>query len=267
MNNSDKDSRHKKLTLILIVSYLLMVIPINWILQYFLNNSWPDWIRITIYLIEYLIISLLIWIEKYHLEEFNIDLWSISLFLLFGSLFRPIYTNNHVVALLSSISFIFIAIFLFLDLRRNHIRLSRSCRPFIWLFIGLLFCIIELFVIMKVGIPSIGISGPTSIPIVNYLSSFLFYLCNVAIPEETVFRGFLWGVLNKFGYSFKKILIIQAILFTAAHIRFFQPEPIMANLGIFGLGIFFGFLAWKSKSIFPSIVTHTIHNIIVDLIH
>jgi membrane protease YdiL (CAAX protease family) len=263
MNNLNKDLQPRKLTLLLIVCYLLISIPINWILQYFLGTPWPDWMLILLDLIDYIIISLLIWVERFHLEDYHIDFWSICLFLLFGSLLRPIYTHNPVVAFLSNISFIFIGVLLFLGLRKKHIRLSKSSRPFIWLLVGSIFCLLEIFMITRVFMPLIGISVPASIPIVNYFSMFMFYLCNVAISEEALFRGFLWGTLYKFGYSLKKIFIIQAVLFTAAHIRFYQPEPIVAYLGIFGLSLLYGFLAWKSKSIFPSIITHAIHDTII----
>jgi len=256
----------KKPTITLIACYLIICIPINWILQLIVKTLWPDWLVIFVDIISYLLIALLIWVERYTLKENNFDLWSIFIFLVFGSILRPIISDNTVVMLIGKLSFIAIAVILMFYLIKDRICLSRHCRPFLWIFIGCIFCLFELFVINKARIPLNGISGPTPNPTLNYSFSFFYYLANVAISEEPIFRGFLMGTLRTYGYSIKKIIIIQGVVFSLAHLRFFQPITIISNLGILGLGLFFGILASKSKSILPSYLIHAFQNTIADLI-
>ena len=85
----------------------------------------------------------------------------------------------------------------------------------------------------------------------------------VTIGEEFVYRNLLPGLLSK---KFNKVsaVIISSLLFALIlHIN----EPILANLAIrLPLGLIFGTIAAKTKSISYTIMLHTMYNLTVFLL-
>ncbi len=79
----------------------------------------------------------------------------------------------------------------------------------------------------------------------------------VPIVEEGVFRGYLLRIMlrNKFSPIFA--IVLQALLFTVAHLSF-QNAP-----AIFVAGIILGYIAYSFYSILPGIIIHSIFNILV----
>ncbi len=88
---------------------------------------------------------------------------------------------------------------------------------------------------------------------------FLYHLGASAVMEEPLFRGFLWGILRKAGWKDFWTWVFQAVLFDFSHIYYWKVFPI-SILSVFLAGLFFGLLAWRSKSISTSIVAHSIIN-------
>jgi membrane protease YdiL (CAAX protease family) len=93
--------------------------------------------------------------------------------------------------------------------------------------------------------------------------SLFFSIVWTPIPEEIFFRGYLLGRLKnmkatkKFNFAF---VILVSLIFSLSHL--FNP-----NIGIFNiafwlllLGIFLGVLYWRTGSILPSSIAHTIWN-------
>ena len=73
------------------------------------------------------------------------------------------------------------------------------------------------------------------------------------LAEETVFRGLLYGWLDvRWGSTVA--WAISSLLFAAAHA---EPAHIVLVLP---LGLWFGFLRWRSGSLWPSLVAHVINN-------
>lgn len=76
-----------------------------------------------------------------------------------------------------------------------------------------------------------------------------------AIVEETVFRGFLQNTLEKSLYPIKSI-IIGGIIFGLFHLNPVNFIPLIL------IGIYLGFLYYKSNSLFIPIVAHFFNNLI-----
>lgn len=76
--------------------------------------------------------------------------------------------------------------------------------------------------------------------------------------EEFIFRGVIYNTLRK-NISIKWSIIIQGILFGVFHMNLIQ--------GVYAtfLGILFGYLTYKSKSIWPAVIMHITNNIIATL--
>lgn len=78
------------------------------------------------------------------------------------------------------------------------------------------------------------------------------------INEELIFRGI---ILRKSSKAFTKVLpiiLVQAILFGIMHLNPIQSIYAMV------IGLFLGYIAYKSKSVIPSILLHALNNIVAD---
>lgn len=73
------------------------------------------------------------------------------------------------------------------------------------------------------------------------------------LVEELVFRGLLYGwVAGRWGGL--PALLVSSLAFAAAH---YEPAHIVL---VAPLGLWFGWLRWRTGSLLPSIVAHTINN-------
>lgn len=97
---------------------------------------------------------------------------------------------------------------------------------------------------------------PSGIPLPSNLKEFGLGLFVMAIApgicEEIMFRGTMLDSYSKFGY--KKGIVITAFLFGIFHFNLFN------FIGPIFLGLILGILAYKTNSIFTSIIGHTINN-------
>jgi len=103
---------------------------------------------------------------------------------------------------------------------------------------------------------------PNPIPIPSDINEFLFEFFIVALTpglcEEIMFRGMIMKSYEV--YDRKKAIVLSAVLFGIFHFNF------QNLLGPIFLGILFGILVSKTKSLFSSIIGHTINNTIALII-
>ena len=85
---------------------------------------------------------------------------------------------------------------------------------------------------------------------------FLFLAIVVMAPigEEIVFRGFLQKFLEEHWKDITKAVLVTSLFFAIIH---FNPYW---TIQIYLLGVILGFLSWKTKSVVPSIILHSINN-------
>jgi len=76
-----------------------------------------------------------------------------------------------------------------------------------------------------------------------------------SISEEILFRGFLQVSLEKKG-DITRAVILSSVTWTIIHIN-----PYWA-IQIFVTGVIIGFLAWRTNSVFPSMIVHATNNFI-----
>lgn len=76
--------------------------------------------------------------------------------------------------------------------------------------------------------------------------------------EEFLFRGVIYNTLSK-EISIKWTIIIQAILFGVFHFNLVQGA--YATL----LGLVFGYITYKTKSLWPAIIVHMVNNLIATI--
>ena len=80
-----------------------------------------------------------------------------------------------------------------------------------------------------------------------------------AISEEILFRGFLQVSLEKKG-DINRAVILSSISWTVIHIN-----PYWA-IQIFITGVILGFLAWRTDSVYPSMIVHATNNFLSLLV-
>lgn len=73
------------------------------------------------------------------------------------------------------------------------------------------------------------------------------------VCEELLFRGAVLGLLRK-GMSAPWAVVLQAALFALAHLYGFRLLP------TFGVGLAAGWLVWRTGSLIPAMLLHTLHN-------
>lgn len=81
-----------------------------------------------------------------------------------------------------------------------------------------------------------------------------------ATAEEPLFRGLLWGYLKLLGRPDWVILLVQSLLFFAAHAYYATPGLYANWFSTLLMGLLFGLSAWKTRSILPSMVAHAVVN-------
>ena len=88
----------------------------------------------------------------------------------------------------------------------------------------------------------------------GYVFLFLAVVIVAPIGEEIVFRGFLQKFLEDYWKDITRAVLVTSLFFAMIH---FNP---FWTIQIYLLGIVLGFLSWKTKSVFPSILLHSINN-------
>ena len=196
----------------------------------------------------YLLAAILIWWEREHLRDFWIDLAAGITFLCQIFCFP-------------------IGIGLFRAMRRHQARFpSPPANVWRWaLFGGMLAIACNIFIVSTGIAPRVP--GLVSASLLVLFPSVLIQMTMAGVFEEPLFRGFIWGYLRRAQWKDGWIWLIQALLFTLAHVYYLQTEalgPWFARIMLPALLI--GFIAWRAKSIFASMVTHAFFNASGDIL-
>ena len=88
----------------------------------------------------------------------------------------------------------------------------------------------------------------------GYIFLFLAVVIVAPIGEEIVFRGFLQKFLEEYWKDITRAVLVTSLFFAMIH---FNP---FWTIQIYLLGVILGFLAWKTKSVIPSILLHIVNN-------
>lgn len=92
----------------------------------------------------------------------------------------------------------------------------------------------------------------------GYLLYFLLVAGIAPVLEEIIFRGFIYPGLRG-TFSPRWAALISAVAFTGAHL----PTPSLAVAAVFVLGLALALLYERTRSLFPCIIVHALHNALV----
>lgn len=146
-------------------------------------------------------------------------------------------------------------------LRRIKLVTENIDKAFLWgllaaITIFLIIFVIE-FALIKMGYKPQDLSN---IPDIQRLFSWpvLFFLVAIQpIGEEIFFRGFLFEKIEHFGGGIVAIFI-TAFLFGLAHMSYGKIFPVLMPMV---MGIVLGYIVFKTKNLYSSIIAHIIFNV------
>lgn len=197
----------------------------------------------------YLLTAILIWWEREHLRDFWIDLAAAITFL-FQMFCFPIGLG------------------LLRAMQRHQARFpAPPPNVWRWALVGAMFAIVCNIFTLSLGVEPPGSRGSQPASFGFLIPAIFTQMTWAAVFEEPLFRGFLWGYLRRVRWKDGWICLFQAILFTLGHVVYLQTEPIgpwFIRMMLPSLVI--GFIAWRAKSIFASMVTHGMFNASNDML-
>lgn len=253
-----------------LVLLLLLRIPYTIAIIYFLPIE--NQIGSAVYEVStYFLICFLLWWERKQLEEFHVDAAALILIIFARPLQIFILNYWGVDSPLAfpqpaGLALLMISFGLIVVLWRSGFKLAPfTSQSFLWLGMGLsvgvFLSIAENFQTVRSMLSNGYSSQMQLIPILSSSSfNLLYHLGFAPINEEPLFRGFLWGYLRRFGWKEIWVSLVQAALFTSAHIYIAKQFPLMFWAFIPAAAILFGLLTWRSRSIAPAIFAHTMVN-------
>jgi len=164
-------------------------------------------------------------------------------------------------------AFLFLPVFLFIQSRNANLqeifRLKPISLPVLQattiLSIGITFIVDELDRIIGIILPppDFYLDLIENVRMENPLALFILFLGGVAVAavvEEMIFRGFLQQHLERIWKDITKAVLVTALFFAVIHFNLWW------TIQIYFLGILLGYLAWRTNSVFPSIILHSINN-------
>lgn len=260
-----KIDRHQLIFWFLIALLIILRLPMLGLMTYLVPSTF-NWVVPLYEIGTYTIIAFLIWWEKDNLQLHHID--GLALFLII--IFKPLSTlilyfwipSNPMAfpKIISLAFFIPSVILLTLVLWKKIIAKIDTWRSIRWFiaggFLGVLLMVIEGIIMIKYL--------NTPFPLNPGTEAWFYPIYQIgyaAVPEEPLFRGFLWGGMKKAGLKDFWILVIQTVTFTIAHIYFLDSStPILYLILIFIESLCLGILVWKSRLLSSTIAFHGFAN-------
>ncbi len=250
---------------LLILRFPLLIIPQFTILSISSDNLFLIYINGT-----YFLTAVLIFLERNKLSQFKINIFAITIFLLTPILKPIVYFFAKVHIPFNSLFFIWfniiVSVLLCLSLVISHtkIHIDKFKYHIKWFILSVFIGVITAIVLSLIYSRN-ETSSEYKASIITYLVCVVTQMSHAAIMEEPLFRGFLWGCLEKKGLNLIWICFFQAAFFCIGHVYYLPLYPVNF-IATFVVALILGYLVWKSKSIGTSIIAHGIINSLVDLI-
>jgi membrane protease YdiL (CAAX protease family) len=260
----------KYLSVITFIGLLVLRFPFLIIARTFYTDIPDATIRLIFENGTYLLTAILILLEKDRLSQFKINVFAITIFLL-APILRPI-TYKMIEKHISSYDLqfsqfkIIVSVLLFLCLFICQTKIHKDTFKYTiqWIMISFLAGIL-LAIGTSLVYSHFDTRGPQQPTITIFIELFITQLSSAAICEEPLFRGFLWGHLEKRGWKQIKIWLFQAGMFCFAHLYYLPQHPVFFA-GTFVSALVLGALVWRSKSIGSSMIAHGTVNSLGDLL-
>lgn len=170
--------------------------------------------------------------------------------------FNDVYSETALNFILIPTGIIGIAVIHLINKKRNFNYDFKLKRIELLPYLAIIVILFQLSFATPISKIIIAIEYPNTIPVSPFasISSIIGLVFLAPIFEEIIFRNYiLKGMLT--AYSPKKAIIASGLIFGLAHI---YPDKL---LGVIILGLFFGLIYYKTRSIGITIILHSIANL------
>ena len=206
------------------------------------------------------VIIFILKLNRDRLQEMNIDRFYVFMLVTAGLI--PLYKSPNIFpfnffAVISFIALIY-AVYILFDNTAKFAIVDRNSFLKTLLIIGtlagIIFWINGLIYTVITGLPNIKLSD-----------TFVFQQIPGLIYEEVMYRGVLYMFLMDLGVSKSKAFFIQAFWFSGKHINLLLAFPFFYWIIFPILGLTFGYIVMRSKSLTLSAFAHLLYSTYVDL--
>ena len=245
-----------------ILIFLLLVRLLDYDLAVWIfGANMPDWVAYWYNSIAYILTVTIVWLNRHRLAALNIDRPFVAALIIGGAFYALRTTPNNVGALVGITAvLVFWAYGNNLFVFKNPVPYPRGT--------GLLILLSVILALVPVFIFKLTFKHPLNLPI--FMTTFLGVLQSYLVLnvfEEVIFRGALWVYLRSLGLSERTTFFVQAFLFWIAHHRYLlQNQQYVFWVSVPCIATLLGLLAWRSKSLTPSIIGHFLFNFIGQLL-
>lgn len=264
------DRTHASISWALLAGLLFLRLPVLAGIGYVVQPPWLD----PLYEVGTYVLTLaLIWWERDRLARFHIDALAIAIIIFLKplqTLFLMVHPEGSALAFpgIPSLILWIGAAMMFFAIRKTRPDLLKVQKTsWRWFGIGILVGIGKALVL---GYPLALQMDAGSLPaqpsllgeLLPVLPLFVYQLAYAAVPEEPLFRGFLWGHLRQAGWHEWGIWLFQALLFMLGHIYYLPHMPLSFWIIVPAGALVNGLLVWKSRTIASSMAAHGLSNVL-----
>jgi|GEM_PF-1762641 len=221
----------------------------------------PDWVTYWYNGIAYILTATIVWLNRHRLSALNIDRPFMAILIAGGVLYALRETPNNIGALVGITAGLIYWAYI------NHQFVFKNPVPYpsgtgLLILLSIPLALVPLMLFRSTLETPLSLQIITTALIGNLIS---FLALNVF--EEVIFRGALWAYLRGVGVSERAAFTFQAFLFWIAHHRYLlQNQQYVFWISVPCVAILLGVLAWRSKSLTPSIICHFLFNFIGSLL-
>lgn len=253
----------KKTIFIKLLLLFIVLEKVTFVVAPTLTTQPIDWMTPTFGSVEYILIGIFIIIAWDSLTDYNIELFSLLLFVLFGTIFRiDVVPFANLKIIFNIATWVVAGLVLFNILRLRKTLPAPKMSTLLWTVIGilagLLFALLSVYFGTKVfGLRDVSGIPPQYPPINFIIKLFEALASNSDVQNEFIFRGILLGYLTRLLKDEKETYLLQGLAFWAFHFDRAFSSPITFWLVIPFSTLLFSLLVWKSRSLAPSIMAST----------
>jgi membrane protease YdiL (CAAX protease family) len=251
----------QKITKIIFTLLLVIRFADGLYLILFLNSQVSDWFVYLDNLIIYSAIIAVILLNKNRLRDMNVDQWFIVLILVTGAYLLSFNLPPSIAIII--LLLMGIVAWSLMNSQLNLAPFSIEVwKLFAYIFISIV--PISLIILYYVALAGIKISlDAQSILLIAFGRDIL----GIAF-EEILFRGVLWMLLIDLKLSPRTTLLVQALLFWVSHYRFLFTGSYFSFWVLMPiLGLIYGYIVYKSKSISVTSLCHWSNNFLTAILN
>ena len=257
----NKFTLNEKISNIILIFLLCVRVLDQDLAVWVFDSNVPEWVAYWYNSLSYILTAIIIWLNKHRLASINVDKPFVYAVILSGAIYalHPSPNNIGVLVGITAGLIYWANINNMLEFKKHA-----SYSKYVWLLLSA--CVL----LPLVQIRFVFLNEKALLNVQIFFTAFLASLQGgliLNVFEELIFRGALWAYLQSLGLSEQASFYAQAFLFWIAHYKFLGVNPSVFWVATPLITILLGLLAWRSKSLTPSLIGHFLYNFIVQLLY